>query len=88
MAVEIGRVCIKSAGRESGRRCVIVDMIDDSFVLIDGPKVRRRRCNLKHLELSDRKVEISRGASADEVEQVLKEVDLDEGQEAQGWNEG
>ncbi|RLG55185.1 MAG: 50S ribosomal protein L14e, partial [Candidatus Hydrothermarchaeota archaeon] len=49
-AIEIGRVCVKTAGREAGKRCVIVDIIDKNFVLVDGPEVQRRRCNIKHLE--------------------------------------
>lgn len=74
MVAEIGRVCFKTVGRESGNRCVIVELIDDSFVLVDGPGVKRRRCNLKHLEPSENKVEISRGASTEEVERALKEI--------------
>ncbi|MEM3979819.1 MAG: KOW motif-containing protein, partial [Ignisphaera sp.] len=47
-AIEVGRICVKIAGREAGRKCVIVDIIDDNYVLIMGPKsmngVKRRRC--------------------------------------------
>ncbi|WP_457611716.1 KOW motif-containing protein, partial [Methanocaldococcus sp.] len=35
-AIEIGRVCIKTLGREAGNTCVIVDILDKNFVLIDG----------------------------------------------------
>ncbi len=42
MAVfEVGRVAVKTLGREAGRYCVVVDIIDKNFVLIDGIKVRR-----------------------------------------------
>lgn len=84
MAAEIGRICFKLAGRESGKRCVIVDMIDDNFVLINGPQVKRRRCNLKHLELSDQKIEISKGSSTEEVEKALKKASSGEQQKNQG----
>jgi len=70
-AIEIGRVCVKIAGREAGRKCVIVDIIDDSFVLITGPKsltgVKRRRVNIKHIEPLDKVIDIPKGASDEEV---------------------
>ncbi|MGC8543565.1 MAG: KOW motif-containing protein, partial [Vulcanisaeta sp.] len=28
---DIGRVCVKVAGREAGRKCVIVDIKDENF---------------------------------------------------------
>ena len=37
-AIEVGRVCVKVAGRESGRKCIIVDVMDKSFVVVTGPK--------------------------------------------------
>ena len=75
-AVEVGRICVKLTGREAGRKCVIVDIIDKSFVLITGPKtvtgVRRRRTNVNHIEPLQDKISIKRGASDDEVSEVLK----------------
>ena len=46
--IEIGRIVIKTAGRDAGREAVIVDILDDNYVLIDG-NVRRRKCNILHL---------------------------------------
>jgi large subunit ribosomal protein L14e len=75
-AIEVGRICVKVAGREAGRKCVIVDLMDKSYILISGPKkvtgVRRRRTNVNHVEPLVDKIEIKRGASDDEVESVLK----------------
>lgn len=75
-AVEVGRICVKLAGREAGRKCVIVDIIDKNFVLITGPKnitgVRRRRTNISHVEPLSEKVNIKRGASDEEVIEALK----------------
>ena len=79
-AIEIGRICVKTMGREAGRKCVIVDIIDDDFVLVTGPKdisgVRRRRANIAHLEPTTKKIEISRGASDDEVKKALEKAGL------------
>jgi large subunit ribosomal protein L14e len=75
-AIEVGRICVKLTGREAGRKCVIVDIIDKNFVLITGPKnvtgVKRRRANINHIEPLQEKVAIKRGASDDEVAEALK----------------
>ncbi len=79
-AIEIGRICVKVAGREAGGKCVIVDIIDENFVLVTGPKqltgVKRRRSNIKHLEPTDKAVKIRRGASDEEVIKALEEAGL------------
>ncbi len=79
-AIEVGRICIKLRGREAGKKCVIVDIIDDNFVLITGPKsvsgVKRRRVNINHIEPLDKKIEISKGASDDEVLKALEDAGL------------
>lgn len=73
--IEIGRICVKTAGREAGRKCVIVDILDKNFVLITGPKsvnkVKRRRANIKQLEPTNEKIEIKKGADDKTVEQQL-----------------
>jgi large subunit ribosomal protein L14e len=75
-AIEIGRICIKQAGREQGKKCVIVDTMDKSFILVTGPKnltgVKRRRVNLEHMSVLEDKVEVRRGASDEEVTQALE----------------
>lgn len=75
-AIEVGRICVKLTGREAGRKCVIVDVMDKSFILITGPKtvtgVKRRRVNINHIEPFQDKIEIKRGASDEEVVEVLK----------------
>lgn len=74
-AIEVGRVCIKLKGRESGRRCVIVDIVDRNYVLVTGPEeltgVRRRRVNTDHLDPLDEKIEIRRNATDEEVKAEL-----------------
>jgi large subunit ribosomal protein L14e len=75
-AIEVGRVCVKVAGRESGKKCVIVDVMDKSFVVVTGPKkvtgVKRRRVNINHVAPTEDTVQIKRGASDEEVTQVLE----------------
>ena len=74
-AVEVGRICVKTAGRQAGQKCVIVDVMDKSFVLITGPKpvtgVKRKRANINHIMPLDDKLDLKRGASDEEVTQTL-----------------
>ena len=73
--IEVGRVCVKLNGRETGQKCVIVDVIDKNFVLITGPKkvsgVRRRRTNVKHLEPTEDTLDIKKGASDEDVAKAV-----------------
>jgi large subunit ribosomal protein L14e len=75
-AVEVGRICMKTAGRENGKKCVIVDVMDKSFVLITGPKavtgVKRKRVNITHIMPLQDKVDLKRGASDEEVTSTLE----------------
>lgn len=81
-AIEVGRICVKIAGREAGHRCVIVDIIDKNFVLVTGPRevtgVKRRRVNVNHVEPTTDKVDIARGASDEEVKTQLDAEDKTE----------
>lgn len=75
-AIEIGRICVKTAGREVGRRCVIVDIIDPNTVHITGPKtlngVKRRRVSIQHIEPTTESIEIERNADDDAVLQAIE----------------
>ena len=75
-AIEVGRVCVKVAGRESGRKCIIVDVMDKSFILVTGPKkvtgVKRRRVNINHVAPTEDTIQIKRGASDEEVTQMIE----------------
>lgn len=76
----VGRVCVKKGGRESGLKCVIVDEMDENYVLVTGPKsvsgVRRRRVNIDHLTPTEKTVRIRRGASDQDVASALSRSNL------------
>ncbi|MEM2914501.1 MAG: 50S ribosomal protein L14e, partial [Candidatus Bathyarchaeia archaeon] len=76
-AIEVGRICIKVVGRESGKRCVVLDVIDKNFALITGPKsvtgVKRRRVNINHIKPTEEKIKIKKGATDEEVSRALAE---------------
>lgn len=75
-AMDVGRICVKLRGREAGRRCVIVGVIDRNYVLVTGPKeftgVRRRRVNMSHLRPLEERIEIERDATDIEIMDILK----------------
>lgn len=76
MVMTLGRVCTKLVGREAGEVCVIVDVVDKTYVLVCGPQVKRRKCNIKHLEPHKKVVQIEKGASDEKVVEALKSEGL------------
>ena len=81
-AIQIGRVVVKTNGREAGKKAVIVDLVNQNYVVVTGPKeltgVRRRRCNIRHLEPTDKLLSIKRNASDEEVQAKIEEEGLKE----------
>ncbi|MBU0898870.1 MAG: 50S ribosomal protein L14e [Nanoarchaeota archaeon] len=77
---EVGRICVKTAGREAGKYCVVVKKVDTSFVMVTGPReitgVKRRRCNVVHLEPILEKIKISSDASDSEVAKTLEKENI------------
>ncbi len=77
-SIEVGRICVKLYGREAGRKCVIVDVIDKNFVLVTGPRkvsgIKRRRTNVKHLEPTDESIDVKKGASDEDVAKVVEKT--------------
>jgi large subunit ribosomal protein L14e len=75
-AFEVGRVCVKTSGRDAGKRCVIVDLMDKNFALVTGPKtvsgVRRRRVNVNHLKPLEEKITIEKGATDEQIAKLIK----------------
>ncbi|RMD57950.1 50S ribosomal protein L14e [Candidatus Woesearchaeota archaeon] len=71
--IEIGRICMKIAGRDAGKICIVTDEIDKTYVLIDG-QTRRRKCNRAHLEPLNQKVKIEKGASNELVRKELEKL--------------
>lgn len=80
--MEIGRLCIKTAGREAGKKCMVVDTAEQGMVIISGPGVKRRRCNPLHLQPLPEVMKISKGASDKDVYKLFgaeyKEKELEQ----------
>ena len=73
--IEVGRLVVKIAGRDAGKKGVIIDILDDKFVLVDG-ETRRRKVNILHIEPLTQVANIGKNAPHDEVARVLDELGL------------
>ncbi len=80
MVLEIGTVCMKVAGREAGKYCVVLKKPEKSFVIITGPRlltgVKRRKCNIEHLEPTEFKLEIKEEEGDTEVISAYEKAGL------------
>lgn len=72
---EIGRLCIKLAGRDAGKTCVIVDQLENNYVLVAG-ETRRRKCNIAHLEPMNKTISIKKGASQADIKKEFEKLGL------------
>ena len=69
MLVETGRVCIKKYGRDAGSRAIVTNVENENFVRVITAKRRKeRRCNTKHLEFLNEKVNVG---SQEDVNRAL-----------------
>jgi len=49
-AMQVGRKCVKLAGRDAGEDVTVTQVIDKNFVKVKGEKGKETRCNVKHIE--------------------------------------
>jgi large subunit ribosomal protein L14e len=64
--LEVGRVCVKTAGRDAMQYGAIVEVVDEKYVIIDG-NTRRKKVNKTHVEPTNKTINIKQGASTEEV---------------------
>lgn len=72
--LEVGRICVKLAGRDAGKKAVIVD-VQDNYATIDG-EVRRRKCNMFHLEPTSKTIEIKKNASHSDIKSEFEKLGM------------
>lgn len=73
MVLEIGRVVIKTTGRDAMQYGVIVEVLDENFVMLDG-QVRRRKVNVQHIEPLMKTVDVKKGADTKTVVKALNDA--------------
>jgi len=74
--IETGRLVVKTAGRDAGKIGVIIDILNDNYVLLDG-NVRRKKCNIDHISTLDKQIKIKPKASTETVINELKAIGID-----------
>lgn len=77
-----------SYGEYLHKLVIIVDILDQNRVLIDGPShnLKRKVINLKRLALTSIKVDgLSRGGSVEDVKAAYEKADVDGVFAASGW---
>jgi len=70
--MEIGQLCIKTKGREAGRKVVVLSEIKAGKVLIDGEKIKRKECNVLHLFPLKEKIKITKDTKHEDVVKIIK----------------
>lgn len=71
--ITVGRVCIKTSGRDKHQVCVVIDAIDEKHVLIEG-NTRRKKTSIKHLRPLEQFVEIKNNASYETISKELTDL--------------
>merc|ERR1712032_1455312 len=75
--VETGRVALtQSTGANNGKLVVILDVIDQQRVLVDGPDAVRGASLLKNLRLTDFSVSIKRNSKTAAVKEAFTKADI------------
>lgn len=87
--VEVGRIVLMNYGPETGKLACIVDIVDGNKCLVEGPAtvtgVSRQVMQFKRIALTDFKVDVPKGASAQEVEEAYKTADILAKWESTSW---
>jgi large subunit ribosomal protein L14e len=67
----VGNVCMKTAGRDAGKLCVITEVVDKHYVKVDG-HTRPRKVNVHHLEPTGKNVAVKKNSSSKDIQAMLQ----------------
>ena len=76
MVFEIGRLCVKTAGRDAMQYCVVIEQIDSTSVLVDG-NTRRKKVNMTHLEPLNKVLDVKKGADTKAVLAAFEAAEIE-----------
>ena len=70
-AISVGSVCMRNRGRDAGRKCVVVNLVDANYVeILSAGRKKRRKSNVRHLEPLGEKIELK--ASDEETRKLIE----------------
>jgi large subunit ribosomal protein L14e len=86
--VQVGRVAYVAFGPEKGKLCCIINVIDQTRVLVDGPSshVRRQPLNIKSLHLTKFVLKLLPGARSKTVKTLWDKNNINEKWQESRWN--
>lgn len=76
--MEVGRVCVKISGNDSGKYCVILEQIDDVYVTIAG-EVKRGKCNIAHLDALPLVLDVNKNDTDEKIIQKMVNSNIIQG---------
>ena len=71
-AVDKGSVCVKTAGRTAGEKVVVLELKDNNFAIIEGVRIKKKRCNLAHLIPTGKKIEVTKSITQKDLAKKLE----------------
>ncbi len=71
--VKVGQVVMKIAGRDAGKIGIITEVFDNNLVMIDGA-VRKKKCNIKHLEFLGKEAKLGKNPSREEIRRAINSL--------------
>lgn len=74
-ALDIGNVCIKTKGRKTGQKVVVVGF-EKGFALIQGTFGKQKKCNVRHLFPTGKMIHVTKDEPGQKISQKLKEVEF------------
>jgi len=55
--MEAGRICIKTTGKDAGKKVVVLSVEKENKAVIEGISVKKKKCNIRHLIPTEEKTE-------------------------------
>ncbi len=66
-----GRVCYKTAGRDAGKKVIIVENIKNGFVVVEGMHTKKGKCNVNHLLPTTQVVALHANYTRDDLKKMV-----------------
>ena len=85
--VEVGRVVLINYGPSAGKLDVVVEILNTSRILVDGPTtgVKRQEISLKRISLTEFKLEVTKGVKKAALKKAITDFGLDKKWGESSW---
>ncbi len=85
--VEVGRVVLINYGPYAGKLAIVVEILNTSRILVDGPTtgVRRQEISLKRISLTDLKLDVTKGVKKAALKKAITDFGLDKKWGESSW---